>query len=347
MRILVIGGTGFVGPHVIGRLVSLGHQVAIFHRGRAEADLPGSVIHFHGDREKLGHFRSELAGFAPEVVLDTRPLTEVHGRDVMSAFKGLARRVVALSSGDVYRAYDVIKRLEAGPITAGPLSEDAPLRRYLYPYRQQTPRAPDDPMRWADDYEKILVERAVMGEPELPGTILRLPMIYGPGDESHRLFGYLKRMDDGRRAILLEPVHSRWRWSRGYVENVADAIVLTIEQESAAGRIYNVGEPEALSEAEWVRAIGQVVGWSGVVVSLAAHELPPRLRPAENFHQHLVYDTSRIRAELGYIEHVSRTEALRRTVDWERAHPPRSIDAAEFDYASEDAALARIGAVAQ
>jgi nucleoside-diphosphate-sugar epimerase len=42
-----------------------------------------------------------------------------------------------------------------------------------------------------------------MGTAGLPGTVLRLPTVYGPGDYQHRLFEYLKRMDDGRPAILL------------------------------------------------------------------------------------------------------------------------------------------------
>ncbi len=76
--------------------------------------------------------------------------------------------------------------------------EDAPLRDRRYPYRGEVPRATDDPERWLDDYDKILVEQAVMGELSLPGTVLRLPMVYGPGDLQHRLFPYVKRMADRR-----------------------------------------------------------------------------------------------------------------------------------------------------
>ena len=52
-------------------------------------------------------------------------------------------------------------------------------------------------------------------------------------------------------------------------------------------------------------------------------------------------DGSRIRRDLGYTEIVSLDEALRRTIDWERAHPPAHVDPAQFDYAAEDAILAR------
>ncbi|NIM98090.1 MAG: NAD-dependent dehydratase, partial [candidate division Zixibacteria bacterium] len=87
-----------------------------------------------------------------------------------------------------------------------------------------------------------------------------------PGDSQHRLFQYLKRMDDNRPAILLEQGMANWRWTKGYVENVAAAIVPAVVEERATGRIYNVGEQDALSEEEWVRAIGAAAGWKGKVV---------------------------------------------------------------------------------
>jgi dTDP-D-glucose 4,6-dehydratase len=58
--------------------------------------------------------------------------------------------------------------------------------------------------------------------------------------------------------------------------------------------------------------------------------------------QHLVTDTTRIREELGYAEPVPRDEALRRTVDWQRAHPPETVDLKAFDYAAEDTLLAEL-----
>jgi nucleoside-diphosphate-sugar epimerase len=260
MRVLVIGGTGFIGPHIVRRLAAGGHKVLAFHRGRTEAELPPEVVHLHGDRDRLVDHRAELARFAPEVVLDTRPMTECHAQSLMDVVRGIAGRVVAVSSGDVYRAYGVLLGTETSPPGPVPIAEDAPLRQRLMPYRGETPRAPDDPTRWFDDYDKILVERVVMGEPKLPGTILRLPMVYGPGDDAHRLFPYLKRMDDGRPAILIEEVHARWRWARGYVEDVAQAVVLAVLDDRAAGRIYNVGETDAMTESEWVQAIGRAAG---------------------------------------------------------------------------------------
>ena len=105
--------------------------------------------------------------------------------------------------------------------------------------------------------------KVIMTEAQLPGTVLRLPMVYGPGDYAQRrLLPYLKRMDDGRSAILLGKTMASWRWTKGYVENVAAAIALAVTNENAAGRIYNIGESKTRTEAAWVRAIGRAAGWS-------------------------------------------------------------------------------------
>jgi NAD(P)-dependent dehydrogenase (short-subunit alcohol dehydrogenase family) len=87
VRVLVIGGTGFVGSSAVERLVGMGDEVTVFHRRHTGADL-----------------LSELG--------------------------------------------------EPSSLEPVPLTEDPLLRERLYPYRGETPRHPDDPMRWADDYEK-------------------------------------------------------------------------------------------------------------------------------------------------------------------------------------------------
>jgi nucleoside-diphosphate-sugar epimerase len=338
MRILIIGGTRFIGPWVVRRLAELGHEVTVFHRGETRAELPGGVKEIHGDRRELSSFAAEFNAAAPDVALDTIAFTETEARSLVGVFKGVARRVVALSSADVYGAYGRLLRLETGEPAALPLAEDAPLRANLYPYRAQA-AGPED---FKYHYEKILVERVVMSDDTLPGTVLRLPAVYGPGDQQHRLFGYVKRMDDKRPIIMLGEAQARWRWTRGYVENVAEAIALALTNESAAGRIYNVGETDALAEADWVRAVGRAAGWDGRVVTVPEDSLPAHMATRVDYEHHLVTDTCRIRAELGYDERVPRDEALRRTIEWERANPPAETSSRETEYAAEDAALAAV-----
>jgi nucleoside-diphosphate-sugar epimerase len=338
MRILIIGGTGFIGPPVVRLLAERGHAVTLFHRGQTEADLPPDVNHISGDRRDLTRFRDEFKRLAPEVVLDMICFTESEARASVQTFGGVAARMVTASSMDVYRAYGRLLRIEAGPPDLTASTEDAPLRQTMYPHKAIA-KSPED---FARSYEKIFVERVVMNDSRLRGTILRLPAVYGPGDPYHRTFEYLKRMDEGRSAILIEERQARWRWTRGYAENVAGAIALAVTDDRAAGRIYNVGERDALTEAEWARSIGDAAGWGGMILTAPEESMPSHLIAPYDWEHHIVGDTTRIRDELGYAESVSRQEALKKTIEWERAHPPDQADPARFDYAAEDAALARL-----
>jgi nucleoside-diphosphate-sugar epimerase len=336
MRVLIIGGTTFIGPPLVRHLVSLGHEVTVFHRGRTHADLPTGVVEIHGDRHALDDHAAEFRRIGPEVVVDMIAFTEADALGVVSMFRGLARRTVVISSADVYRAYGRFLGIEGGRDESTPLSEDAPLRSALFPYRQQA-QGPDD---FRHDYDKIPVERAYLGDPELPGTVLRLPMVHGPGDPYRRLSCYLKRMDDGRPLIVLDETMARWKCPRGFVQDVAAAIARAVVDDRATGRVYNVADPVAFTEAEWVARISEVVGWKGEVVTVPVGRIPLPYR----YEQHLHTDPSRLGHELGVIEKVDGIEALGRTVAWERANPPGSIQGVGLlDYRAEDALLAEMG----
>jgi nucleoside-diphosphate-sugar epimerase len=336
MRVLLLGGTRFIGPSLARLLDGAGHAVAVFHRGQTQADLPASVVHLLGDRRNLSVYRPALVRFTPDVVIDLLAMTEQDARTVVEMFEGIVPRLVVLSSMDVYRAYDRFRGVVTGAPDPVPLAEDAPLRQTRFPYRNQA-HGEDDLLY---HYEKILVEQVVLGQSDLQGTVLRLPCVYGPRDYQHRIFPYLKRMDDGRPAILLGERQAAWRWSRGYLEDVAAAIACAATDERAVGQIYNIGEFEALTEAAWVRRIALAVGWAGTVRTIPEEQLPDSLRTPFDWRHSIVGDTSKIRRELGYREGVPTAEAMAHTIAWERRYPPSQ--AQQFDYRTEDEVLAQL-----
>jgi len=312
LRILILGGTGLTGPHIVRGLTELGHQVTIFHRGRTKADPPSGVREMCGD---LVDPPEELLRLRPDVVIHMWALTEADATRFLEIFRGHTGRAVAISSCDVYRAYGKLHLAEAGPPDPIPLNEDAPLRESRYPYRDRKDLPVDTTF-----YDKILVEQALMAQCELPVTILRYSAVYGPHDPYRRFQGWLNQMVAGDE-IRLAADYASWRWTHGYVEDVATAAVLAATHERAAGRIYNVGAPDSTTTAEAIEELGRAAGWKGRVVAappseIAADQLSPH---PHDFSHHLAIDTSRIRAELGYREIVPREEGLRRTIEWERA----------------------------
>jgi nucleoside-diphosphate-sugar epimerase len=342
MRILVIGGTGFIGRFLVPNMIDAGHDVAVLHRLESRKSLPVGAHSIRGDRRKLSESASELRASAPDVVVDLILSSGRQAAAMMDVFRGHTDRVVIASSMDVYRATGILHGMEEGPLEPLPLRESSPLRTKLQTYPAAAIKMLQGVFPWLDDeYDKIPVERAVLGDAELPATVLRLPMIYGPGDPLHRFFPMLKRMDDGRPVIVLPRGVAEWRGPRGYVENVAAAIALAATTDRARGRIYNVGDAESFSELEWARMLGSTAGWDGEFVVVEDDEAPASVRLPGNLAQHWVVDTTRIRSELGYEEPIVREEAIRRTIAWEREHPPQVIDPARFDYEAEDEAVRR------
>jgi nucleoside-diphosphate-sugar epimerase len=235
----------------------------------------------------------------------------------MQLFTGIARRVVALSSGDVYRACGVMHGSEEGGLQALPLTESSELRTNLQTYPPAQIERLKSVFGWLDDaYDKISVERAVLNTAGLPGTVVRLPMVYGPGDPLRRVGSVLDRLN-GSELIVFERRHAAWRAPRGYVENVAEAVALAATTDVAEGRIYNVAEPDALSELEWAQEIAAAIGWAGRFETVDAENAPPDLLVPGNLDQHWVVDSTRIRQELGYRERVPRNEAIAYSIGWE------------------------------
>lgn len=341
MKILLVGGSGFIGRFVVRDLIAAGHDVAVYHRGRTTAKLPAGAHEIIGDRSELGWKRADFLRVRPDVVIDCILSSATQAKGAMNVFRGVTSRFVVLSSQDVYRAYGILLGLEAGALQSVPINEDSQLRTRLHPYTPEHLKRMQRIFTWLDDeYDKIEVERTVMNDPELPTTVLRLPMVYGPGDPLHRLYPTVKRIDDNRPAIILEDGLARMGLPRGYVENVAAAIALAATSDRAKARIYNVAEPP-LTELEWTRLIGKVAGWRGEVIALSKDETPVHLRQPYNTAQDWTVSSNRIRDELRFTEPVPVKEALGRTIQWERANPPSDLPAATFDYAAEDAAIQR------
>jgi nucleoside-diphosphate-sugar epimerase len=286
MNFLVVGGTGFIGSHVVGALMGAGHLITVYHRGQHETGLSG-VRHIRHPEASIPVRRFPAALFTPEpdVVIHMNAMGEADARAAAEAFRGRTGRIAWLSSGDVYRAYGRLIGLEPGPVEPGLLTEDSPVRSVLYPYRHKAA----SPEAIEFNYEKILVEQIALSSAAPAGVVLRLPKVYGPGSNANLATVYRYRH------------HPRWRWTHGYVENVAAAIVLAVLHPAASGRIYNIGEEHTPTIAERL-------------ASLPASDISPDLDSAFNFAHDIAYDTTRIRRELGYREPVTYAEGLRRTL---------------------------------
>jgi nucleoside-diphosphate-sugar epimerase len=344
MKILLIGGSGFIGRFVAEQLQQSGHGVTVFHRGNTR--VPAGAEELLGDHQSLHDHQPEFRRQKFDVVVDFVLSSGRQAIDLMDTFRGIAGRIVALSSMDVYRAVSVFYGFESNALQKLPLTETSDLRTSRNVYSPEALKKMRTVYRWVDDeYDKIPVEQAVLGDAKLPGTLLRLPMIYGPGDPLHRFHPILKRIDDGRNQILFADDVAAMRTPRGYVEDVAAAIALAAASEQAAGRVYNVCEADSFGELDWAQKIAASTNWRGEFVVLPHDRAPKHLLWPGNTAQHLVASSDRIRLELGYRELLVREEAIRRTIAWEKANPPEE-PLTQFLYDAEDEALSQFKATA-
>jgi nucleoside-diphosphate-sugar epimerase len=307
MRALILGGGGFIGARVAPALARLGHEGLIATRTGG------------GDRVAVNRNDPQVIA---QVMRDNRcdTLIDMIAMEAPStialrdALAGSIARYVLISSADVYRNYGGLHRLEACTPILAPMTEDAPRRTRLYPYRTDPPRAPDAADARMDFYDKIPIEDALAG----PGaTIVRLPMVYGPGDRNSR-FGWITApMRRGAERIAAPAAWLDWRSTYGHADDIAHAIALCATHPTADGRIYHCGEMPIPHRA-WVTRFAAQTGWTGEIVLEEDGPFASRLA-ALNPSFPLALDTSRIRRELGYAEILAPAEALQSVIDADAA----------------------------
>jgi nucleoside-diphosphate-sugar epimerase len=289
MRVVVIGGTRFIGRALVSELLGAGHEVAVVHRGIHEDLGGGQVEHIHTDRRDLAARRRELVRFRPDAMIDMSAMTRSDAATAGSVFDDSVRLAVA-SSIDVYRAYSAVA---TGTVSdAVPLSEEAPLRD------QAPPDAGEVPPGWNFDpaqYEKLDVERVYL---ERGAVVCRLPMVYGEHDYKRREEFVLRRVRARRERIPIGA--GNFLWSRGYAPEIARALRLAIERRDE-GEIFNLAESVCGTIRLWVEEVLSASGHEAELVRVPDERLPDDLDLTAAIAQHWLVDATKARERLGWV----------------------------------------------
>jgi nucleoside-diphosphate-sugar epimerase len=326
MRVLLLGGTGLSGPFIASELVARGHEILVYHRGRHETEFLPPCEHIHGDRKDRESFAARLGELSVDAVIDLGAMCGADSEAVISSFRGRITASVHISSGDVYAD------LGGGE----PVPEDAPLREGL-PYGGAI-----------EDYDKKEVEAVVLEAcraGDFPATVIRYPVVYGPGYRTgYREWSLIKRVLDGRTKLALPKRSFTLPLLRGYVENLAHGVCQALESEKAAGNIYNLADSQSLTMADLAKKISEILNHSWTLVPI----------PDDKWEGYIYsgpegcYNLAKARSELGYDPPVAVDKALATAVRWQVAHPPDnqypwniSNDQAAYD--QEDRLIAQAG----
>jgi len=179
LRILVLGGTGFIGPNQVKYAVARGHKVTVFNRGRSQGEIPDEVERLYGDRN--GQLEA-LKGRDWDVVIDNPTTLPRWVRDAAQILQGHARQYVFISTLSVYASW-------ATPN----MDETAPVEKLSDPDSEDTRR----------DYGPLKALAEQEAEKWFPGktTVIRPGLIVGPEDPSDRFTYWPVRLARGGEVL--------------------------------------------------------------------------------------------------------------------------------------------------
>ncbi|NNF28901.1 MAG: NAD-dependent epimerase/dehydratase family protein [Gemmatimonadetes bacterium] len=239
MKILILGGTGFIGPHMVRHAQYRDHEVTLFNRGRSNADLFPGIETLIGDRD--GQLNS-LRGRTWDAVIDNSGYVPRHVRDSAQLLEAASERYLFTSTGSVYD-FDQDELPEDARLLPieDPASED--VNRYYGPL-------------------KVLCEEAVREAFGSRATVVRLHVVAGPGDPTDRFTYWPVRIDAGGPTIApglrTEPVQFV------DVRDLAEFFIHLLENDT--GGTFNAAGP-AVHETSMAEFLGGVRGVTSSPVS--------------------------------------------------------------------------------
>ncbi|MEV7035733.1 NAD-dependent epimerase/dehydratase family protein [Streptomyces sp. NPDC093272] len=252
MRLLVMGGTWFLGKHIVEGALTRGWEVTTFNRGRSGRDADG-VEAIHGDRTS----RVDLMRLAElgtwDAVIDTSS-SELPPRDVLAAattLRPVARRWVHISTVSVYEGWPHQPLTDASPLLDCPSDAD---ESYGY-------TGPDgSPTHYG--FQKAGGERAVAEVFDTAAVLLRPGVILGPGEYVGRLPWWLERAKRGGRILAPAPAEQRIQ-----PVDVRDVARFALDQAvSSSGGGFNVAHPEGITFRGFLEACLAETGDAGAPV---------------------------------------------------------------------------------
>lgn len=262
-RVLVAGGTGFIGSHIVRRLLAKGHQVAVLtrHPERAARALPAGVEARQGDISDAASLQRAMTGM--ETVIHT---VQFPNHSVENPRKG----------------HTYVKVDGEGTVRAVAAAKAAGVKRFIYLSGAGTREGQTAPWFQA----KLMAERAVR-ESGIPYTIFQPSWVYGPEDRSlnkfvtfAKLLPFIPVIGNGKTRV--QPVH---------VDDLAEAVALSVAMEQAVNKTYELGGPQELTMDEIIQTMLRAMGkrkplihhpvWFMKLVTMPMQVLPaPPLSPS-------------------------------------------------------------------
>ncbi|HIK44167.1 MAG TPA: NAD-dependent epimerase/dehydratase family protein [Leptolyngbyaceae cyanobacterium M65_K2018_010] len=227
MRILVMGGTRFIGVYLTRLLVDQGHEVVLFNRGKRPAPVAG-VQTIIGDRSQPDNLKAQLAGETFEAIFDNNGRELADTQPLVELFNGKIQHFVYVSSAGVYLKSDQMPHIEGDAVD--------PNSRHKGKYETET----------------YLQAQGV------PFTSVRPVYIYGPQNYNPLESWFFDRIVRDRPIPI--PGNGLHLTQLGHVQDLAAAMVAVLGNPTAIGQIYNISGEKAVTFDGLARACAVAAG---------------------------------------------------------------------------------------
>jgi nucleoside-diphosphate-sugar epimerase len=328
VNVLVIGGSRFLGYHLVRRLLQDGHEVTVFNRGQTPDDFSSSVKRIRGDRRDRDDFRRKLGRKNYDAVADLIAYNQEDSRSAVETFEGRTGHYIHISTGAVY----IVVKDYPNPI--GEEDFDRELRA----------KPDQNDGMWLYGFNKRQCE-AVLAEAHqqrgFQATAFRLPIVQGERDYTLRAYSYFLRIGDDRPLIL--PDGGLCAFTHVYQGDVVRSIAENLCRPASFGRAYNLAQQEIVTLREFVLKAARILGAKPELVDiprqvLEGSDLGVGFSPFSS-RRPFILSTERAERELGF-KPMAFEDWLERIVLWfrdeYRGGPPENYTRRE-----EEASFAR------
>ena len=228
MRILIMGGTRFIGVYLTKILVEQGHEVVLFNRGNKPAPVEG-VQQITGDRKDAAQLKEKLSGETFDAVFDNNGRELSDTQPLVELFKDQVKHFIYVSSAGVYLPTDQL------------------------PHREGDPVDPNSRHKGKHHTESYFAEVG------LPWTSIRPTYIYGPQNYNDLEAWFFDRITH-RRPVPI-PGNGLHITQFGHVEDLARAMAAVLGNDTT-GEIYNVSGDRFVTFDGLARTCAQAAGLS-------------------------------------------------------------------------------------
>ena len=310
MRVLVIGGTRFIGIYLTRQLVEQGHTVVLLNRGNHPAPVEG-VETLVCDRTDPNALKSTLSGQSFDAIFDNNGRELAHTQPLVELFKGKLQHFIYVSSAGVYAKSDQMPHQEGDPID--------PNSRHKGKFH-------------TEDY---------LREQGMPFTAIRPVYIYGPQNYNPLEKWFFDRIVRDRPVPI--PGSGMALTHLGHCQDLAAAMVAVLGNAQAIGQIYNISGDKAVTFDGLARACATAIGKAPASLNLVHYDpkdfdfgkqkaFPMRV-------QHFFADISKAKADLTWQPKFSLIDGLKDS--YQSDYLANQLGTAEVDFSLDQQIVAR------